>query len=818
MKLFTTLFLSIYCLQLFGQGPGQGRRTLPADAVISGVVYDDNTRKPIDFATISLQHLRDSNFITGGLAGENGSFKISELKYGPYELVISFIGYEDFVQKPLVIKPNQKHVVLPTVFLKPSKSDIGIVDVTAEKRIIEVGIDKKTYNVEKDITASTGSALEVLENVPSVTVDQNGTISLRGNTNVRILIDGRPANVIGDVSAYLQGLPGNAIESVDIITNPSAKYDPEGMAGILNIKMKKGKAQGLNGSVNLSADQRGSTGAGINLNYRTEYFNLFGGYSFRRSIRNRVSGNNFDYHYPDSTYFLDQEGTSNSTNMGHFANLGVDVFINKYHKFGISGMIDRSDDYGEEVEAYQFFDELGSSFLAYDRETVEDDSRKGNSATFYYAIDFPEKDHNLNFDFSYSDREDLRYDTYQNVYAANDIRDLQVLDRPTLSERFSGQVDYVYPEDNGGQFETGYKFELNSRTQETYGESADEFGIWTPDSISNNRFTFEEQIQSVYGIYSRDFPRWGFLAGMRLEQAQTTSYLENTNETFENPYVSVFPSAHILYKFSKTNRLQLSYSKRVNRPRGRQLNPFTDYSNPSNLRTGNPFLKPEYSHSVELSHSRFFKKGSLLSSIYYRHTVDVIRRFKVAREEIGVSEVTFLNFDNSQNYGLELIGTYRPGNRFNALTTVHLFQTIIDGDNVESELHSEGFSWNCNITANWTFYKKMSLQLRGSYRAPFTIPQGEIQEVVGLDAGLRVPVLKGKGDLSFSGFDILNSRKFRGYVETPVLDQEFLFQWHVQTFSMGFTYRFGKRDTKGSERKRRRGNNEPGGGGSPDIF
>ena len=812
-QVFTLTFLLLTSIGALAQSPG---RTMPSGSgSLTGTVIDSATQKPIEFATVYLLNLRDSS-VYGSVTDPNGRFTVEDLGYGMYKMEVGFIGFNDVVNRKVMINPKNPDVNLGAVLLHPSTELIDQVEIVGEKRLIEVSLDKKTYNVEKDITAASGSALDVLDNVPSVEVESDNTITLRGSSNVRILIDGRPAEYVGDVATFLQGLPGTSIETIDIITNPSAKYDPEGMSGILNIKMKKSKKAGINGTVSINGSVPLGYGGSLNLNYRTPWMNLYanGNYRYRTALQEGFS--NFHYTFPDSNYYRDQNNSDDDVKESWGTKAGVDFYLNKHNTIGFSYSSFRWGNWEDGVQNNNIFDmnRLFLNDLSYTRYSTDSGAHQGETYGAYYRIDFLDKDHELTFDYNYSNFDGFNYGDYANDFLSGVNPELQETESISKNRSMRGSIDYTYPDDNGGRFEMGYLFEMQEKDQDFYSISYDHtISDWVDDVNLNNIFEYTEVIHAGYGTYAKQInKKWGYLVGMRLEQAKTISELVNEGSRFENPYVSVFPSAHLSYAINKFRTLQLSYSKRINRPNPHSLNPFTSYQDPYNLRTGNPFLKPEYVHSFELGYSDFFKKGSVITQLYYRRTNDLIRRYKTI-DSTGVSSVTWFNFNTSDNYGFEFISSYKISKWWSVSGSFDFFQTVINGDNVEAELQSNGFSWRGRLNNNFTIAKNLTAELSGRYRAPFTIPQGEINNIFHADAGIRWSILDKKGNVSLSVRDMFNTRKFSGYIETDELYQEFERQWRPRSFSLAFTYSFGKQDI--GERRRRNGMN--GTEGLPDI-
>ncbi len=783
---------------------------MPKVGKISGKVIDEKSGEPIEYATIGLLLQLDSSVITGTITNEKGLFVMEELPIGRFIVSVEFMGYETQNFPDIRLNPRRSpEVDLGTISLDISSEMMGEVVVQEEKPFIELQLDKKIVNVEDNLTVAGGTATDVLEQVPSVEVDIDGNINLRGSQNITILIDGRPTAMAGSSPAdILEQIPAESIEKIEIITNPSAKYDPDGMAGILNIILKKNKKIGLTGNVSanwqfLDLNEYSFSG---NLGYRNQKVNVYTNYSYRDNEREFYRLNYRLNTLTDTIYSFDQDGDGARRRKSHVFKTGLDFYPNSSSTIYTSVQLgfQKGNDYGENL--YYYFDENSIwSHLGINTE-VEKESERDKSFSLGYQKRFNNKwDHLLEIDFNYSDdNEEETSDLEQGEYDLDyNLDDLYIQNDITNSYRqsYQGRIDYERPFDNKSKLEVGAKSIVRFRDEE----------FISSNPILDNQFQFDEQIHAIYSTYAYPVTeKFSIKGGLRLEQAVTDGKVVNSNETFHKNYFSWFPSLTLSQDLGEKGQMSLSYSRRINRPRSRQINPFLNYSDPLNFRKGNPDLNPEYTSAIEYNYMKRWDKITFMPSLYYRHTTGIINRYRTVDSE-GVSTMTYINLSQAHAYGIELVTIYKPFKWWRLMPSFDLNQTILDAGNLDADLNTTAFRVSGRLVSNMTFWKNMELQMFFMYRAPSKIAQGEMKSIFFGNIGLKKKILNDKGSIGISIRDPFATGKFRFITEGDTFYQEGSRQREPYIATLTFSYRFGKQErNKRNKNDRDRGNSDSG--------
>lgn len=776
----------------------------PPTGAVTGQVVDRSTGDPVASATVALWNASDSTLVTGGISDPSGVFRLERVRQGSYYVQVSFVGLHSKSIESVVIEPGALAVNLGTIALSPDTAVLGEVEVTAERNFVEVGIDRTVYNTRDQIVSAGGSASDVLQNIPSVEVDLNGNVSLRGNQNVAILINGRPSPVQGSaLASFLQGLPGNSVERVEVIPNPSAKYEPDGMAGILNIVLKKDVDLGLNGAFTAGIGSNDSYNASGNVNLSRGRVSLFSNYGFRYDTRSRSGVMFRENRFADPLTTLNQTEAEDRTSFSHVLNSSVDVSLGEAGTLSASSLLST-----RPSEQNELMDFLTSGVSAdpldrFDRNAFSRSSglntdhsvafrRAGETSRDELTVELRYNTNTNNDDATFTEQDRLLPDLALREIQRNDVDDLR--------KEGAVQIDYARPI-FGAKLETGYKGSFRRMDSRFYSESSDgSSDLFAPDIDLNNAFVYDDRVQAVYGTLGGDLGRFGLQAGVRLEQADTRFDLRTTQERFNNDYFSAFPSAFLTYRLTPKRQVKASYSKRINRPGTWSLNPFASQEDPLNRRVGNPYLKPEYVHAFEASVTQFTGATSMTVSPYFRRTVDEIRRYLTVDDQ-GVSTLTFENFDTSDSYGLEAIGTLQLKGRLNAYASFNAYRVVTDGSNVEANLTNEAFGWTTRMNATLTLIPSLDLQVSYFYRAPMNIERGRIGAFSMTNVALRQKLLNNRADLSLrlsdpfqqSGFNLWRGDE-RFYVR---MDR----RWESRVALATFTYNFGER--KAGQNRRR---------------
>lgn len=745
----------------------------------------------------------DSVFVKGTETDLFGNFKLQNIKVGAYYLKFEFIGFEQKNIQIENLKPNTNFRVKPVVLKKEDIQTTEDVEITATKMLIETTIDKKIYDPSQDLSAQGGTVEDILRNVPSVEVDENGNISLRGNTNVTILVDGLPSTL---TSGNLDALPANSIERVELVTNPSAKYDPDGTAGIINIVLKKQKLRGLNGSVNLNAGTGTILNGNFNFNARNEKVNFFLSYGVRHYQGFRNSYSYWDTDLGDTLLELNQLREGTDLNQNQNLRIGADFTLRKRQTFGFSvnGNLGLRERTGDQINNRFYNTSLNDYWNRLSKDPI---NRKSLDFTLNYQKKFKNKEGDFklsaNQSFGNTDTEGFYEERYFNQNN-NEYRDvfLQEINNNSENNVLTAAADLTKYYKNKKKVELGLKYIGRYLYKTAYSETYDTITqSYEPDVNLNNQFVYDEDIFAAYAIFGQQLKKFGYQAGLRLEQALTEPQLITTNENFENNYFSFFPSANLLYKLKEEHTLTLSYSRRINRPSARTLNPFPSFSDPLNLRVGNPDLNPEYINAYELVSQRDWKKLNLTSSLYVRHTTSQIQRIKEFYDN-GTSAVTYKNLDQSYNYGLEVISVYSPFKWWKNLVSFNGYGINIQDDGSTPNLvNNQGFSWNVKLNSTFTFWQNTTtFQVSTAYVARRITAQGWVKPRRGLDLSVQRRFFNKKLTVGARVSDVFDNQGFEYQVEQGNLVQRSEFKWQTRRFYLNLSYKFGKLEM-GKERR-----------------
>lgn len=791
VPLFALLFLSV---NLLAQHPEGG-------TMVSyfGKIVDQDTGLPLDFATISLYGQQDSTLVAGNVSDSKGEFAI-KAPAGTYYAQIDFLAYERQSIDQIKATTGEKRVALGTISLKSAATALEEIVVVAEKSQMELSLDKKIFNVGKDLASRGGSAADLLDNVPSIQVDVEGQVSLRGSNNVRILIDGQPSGLIGNGSG-LQQLQANMIEKIELITNPSARYQAEGSAGIINIILKKERKSGLNGSFDLTLGYPENYGAAVNLNFRTKKLNLFTNYGL--AYRNRPGkGSLYQEIFRNDTTFITQQNNHRSRlGLNNTLRFGADYFFSPKTTLTTALTYRLGDDENFQQTDYRDFlfnlDNPAGIILRTDEE-IEDEMNLEYAMTLKRK--FEREGHELTLDLRYRDKTETEGSDLRNQFFTDDRNpegspDLLQQSNNKESERLlTFQLDYVHPFSKESKFEAGLRSSFreidNDFLVEEYSDD-----LWVPLEGLSNNFRYDENIHAAYLIYGNKVGKFSYQFGLRPEYSQVSTQLIQTQEINNRSYLNFFPSTHFTYDLPQDNAVQISYSKRVRRPRFWDLNPFFTFSDNRNFFSGNPDLNPEFADAWELGHIKYWDQGSLSSSLYYRHTtgkIDRIRRI----DESGKSVTRPENLLTENAFGFEFTAAYNPTKWWRLNADFNFFRAITDGGNLGDSFQSDAYSWFTRGTSRFSMGKSTDFQVRFDYRAPQVNTQGKRLAMYGVDLAASQDVFNKKGTLTISVRDLFNSRRWR-YTATG---ENFLtindFQWRARSVMATLTYRLKQQERK----------------------
>jgi len=753
----TIIFFLLHVLLTGQQNRNNFNRLENFNGTVNGKVIDSQTGNPIEYANITIYKLNNSQLVNGAVTNQDGKFTIEKVLPGKYSAKISFMGYTNFTVDSFIVTPKNPNVDLSTVKLSPKSVSAQEVIVTGQKDMITNNLDKKVVNVDANIASAGGSALDVMQNVPSVTVDADGGVALRGSKNVTFLIDGKPSGLAGvNSSDVLTQIPASSIESIEIVTNPSAKYDPEGTAGIINLVLKKKSNLGVNGIVSLNAGTGDKYNSSLNLNYRRSGFNFYGSYDTRFFNMKSEGSTNRISTYEGLTSSLDQQSNSKMKNQMHNVSIGSDYYADDNNVFSLLFRYRNMSMDNNSLLNNKNFDETSALTRDYSRSSFNDRNIRGMEYNLNYKRTFEKKGHEIIADINFSDHAAEFNGDINQQESGSVISALQSSFTDNTHKMLTLQIDYVNPLDDLGRLEAGLKSNFKKLTSDQdYYDFSFEQNNWIDNLSQKNRFGLKEQIHAAYGIYSNIL--WGiqYQFGLRAEKVFTDITQELNNSSYSNDYISIYPTIHFKSELSAGQEISLSYSRRVDRPNNRQLNPLVDYSDSTNIVAGNPYLKPQYINSYEFGHSVFFGKISLSSTLFYRQTDDVINMITTL-EKPGVTRTTFQNLSKSMNYGLEVIGNIPFFEWWRLNANFSFFRAEFKGP----DLSNNNYTWMTRINSNFFLSKDFFLQLIANYNAPTIMAQGKMKEQFSADVALRKEFMDGKLSLNFRISDIFKTRKF----------------------------------------------------------
>lgn len=771
------------------------------DLKISGKLIDGTNDEPFSFVNVALYSASNQQLVTGSLSDIDGKFELFADE-GNYTLVISFVGYKSYkkVIKLVSLKP---HLRLGTIVLEEDTQLIKEIEVTGQKSAMQLEIDKKVFNVTDNILAEGASASEVLENIPSVDIDTEGNVSLRNNSSVELWLNGKPSGLSGsDKGQILEMLPADAIEKVELITNPSAKYNPEGSVGIINIVLKESHKGGYFGNVSAGANyQEGNEypggNLGLNFTYNDGKWDFYLNASGRHNLRNRSSYNNrtsFDEN-ADTTY-LNQTNNNLNKSYNGFLRTGFTYRIDKKNELGMSafGAYNRFDSHN--TIHYTGLDQAKDTTMNRTRTT----NSTGDMAFYNASIDYKHKfvadkeelTANLNY-FGNIRNNNSDYHNWQNNGGTiSQITEYQ--QQNGIGHSASAQVDYY------NNFTPNSKLEVGGKVSFDYNDSKDKSFDQNHQEITEryNPFLYTEQIYALYASYGNKFDWFGFQVGVRAEETITQANGINRS------YFQAFPSAYLSFELPQSNEIQVNYTRRINRPRGHAINNYIDRTDPTNISYGNPWLMPEFSNNVELNYLKTWDMHTLSTGLYYSYTENVIQRVSKLTES-GIMENTFENINYSHNAGIEVIAKNRLFKNYLDLTTSITGYYYCLGENELYNIkRTENFSWNARINANVKIINNLSAQVTAYYNAPRLVAQGSVDHRYGLNAGIKASFFDKALSINFSVNDILNSRA--NSKQTTWSDN---FYQERATTSIGRRYRLSISYNFGNMKPKRGKNNMP---------
>ncbi len=783
-----------------------------AQGTISGIITDESGGQALEFATVAVHSENDSSLVSGGITDLEGKFSVP-IKFGNYYLKVQFISYGERMVSGVKVNEQNPKVDMGKVTLAQSEVQLAEVTVQAERTQMELQLDKKVYNIGQDLSNLGGSASDLLSNLPSVAVDVDGNVSLRGSENVQILIDGKPSNLVGlSGTGGLQQLQGNLIERVEIITNPSARYDAAGGAGIINIILKKEKSKGFNGSFQLQTGAPANHGASVNVNYRTGWINWIVNYGVNYRENPGQGYNNQYYYSAASPYYINQ--VTDRLRRGFTQNIrfGSDIYFNEKNVLTLSASLRDSDNDNRTEIIYNNLDDQKTLFEKRIRIDNEDETDLNWQYAMNYSREFSRRGQKFTFDVQYQDNSELELSVFDDDRFIGNDPPVTLLQRSANDNGETQtliQSDYIHPFGKAAQIETGFRYTFRNIYNDYKVESdSTETGNYEEVVKFTNNFNFDERILASYFMFSNQLDQFSYQLGTRVEHTNLETLLEQGNERNNQNYLSLFPSANVSYKLSDEKSVQVSYSRRISRPSFRSLNPFNSFGDPINIYAGNPNLRPQFTDSYEVGLLNNQPNSSVYYGVYYRHTDGVVQRITETIDDINYRTPQNLAIENA--IGIEVNVTRDFGKKFRTSGNFNFYNSRISGNVDGREFSAEATTFNARWGNIYNNPKLFDAQLNVWYRAPQNNAQGRQFGIASVDFGISKDVMQKNGTVSMNIQDLFNTRKYRGETFTDTFSSISEFQWRRgPTLTLSFTYRL----NQAQERQRRRGNGEGERGG-----
>lgn len=774
---------------------------------ITGTVMDEQ-KSIIPFASVALYSKADSSLVGGAVSDDFGKFNINT-EPGNYYLKITFLSFEEEIISSVNLTNEDKD--LGQVILKSSSRLLREVEITGEKSQMELQLDKRVFNVGKDLANTGGNAADILNNIPSVSVEVDGTVSLRGSENVRILINGKPSGLTMRDPDALRQLQGNLVERVEVITNPSSRYEAQGEVGIINIVLKKNQENGLNGTFTATGGHPDFIGGSYSLNVRRKKVNLFSSYG--TDYRSNPGYNRSFQDFGNDT--TDTRHTDrNRSELSHNLMGGLDYFIDDSNTLTASIMYNKDDGLNKSVITYRDYagDQITGTSVRTDRE-VEDEYNV--EAALNYKKEFEKKDHTFSADVQYIQNVDAETSDYYQTQDTGNL--IQRADNISREQNWFIQSDYVHPFSKNGKAEAGFRSTTRIVNNDYKLEQQTGDGNWEIFPAFNNNMVYTERIHAAYLMAGEKFNKISLQAGLRGEYSDITTELTVSNVINHREYFNLFPSVNFGYEINKNKTLQLSYSRRINRPRFRELLPFSNFTDTRSLFIGNPNLNPEYTNSFETGYLINWENGSILSSAYYRYRQGVIQRVTLPPDSEGRTLIVPVNLARENAYGLEFNLSLTVKKWWQVNSSANFYRAITEGSYQEELLYSDTYSLHTRTTSRMTITKGFDFQASFFYRAPRITTQGKQFSVYAVDLALAKDVFKGKGTIAANVRDLFNSRKWRNITDIENFYSESESQWRPRQLTLTFTYRLNQMKQEREKNRNGNGNGNDEGGGGEDF-
>lgn len=801
---FTLIIILLFKLNLYSQQTG----------TIEGTIVDFTNNSPLMSVSVSVIGQIDNKIVTGANTEEDGKFKIEEIPFGSYRLEINYIGYNTLVIPDITLNEQKIISNAGIIKLKQGNTTTDEIEVKGEKSMIEFHGDKRILNVDQNLTLKGGTALDVLKEMPGVTVDIDGNVSVRGSEGVKITVDNKSFGLEGQSrTSTLEQISADEIERVELITNPSVKYDAEGSSGLINIILKKKDDYGYNGALSLNAGTNDKYAGGLNFNLRKDNFNITGNYNYNKfdfsSSRNSLRTN----YFPDGDIIISQTGNGLRRRESHNLKGGIDYTLSKYSSLGLAiGYRDRTGNGNEMIYSTES-DMSAENTSEYYRNNVSNSSSNNLDLNLIFALTFKNNpQHKLTSEFSFSNEpeEDNSFGNDFELIPANPTPErIQEIENDNDKD-YQLIADYVLPLTGDSKLEAGYKGSMK-RNDEDYSYLSFDYNTnqYELNALLSNRFIYDQNVQSFYSAYTGNHENFGILVGGRLELTNSDGNLVTTGENFKRNYFNFFPSVSISRKLGISQEIQASFSSRIRRPRPQNLNPFLIVIDRYNLEIGNPNLNPEFTNSFELNYINYTGIGTFTPSIFFRRTTDEITRMTYLIDSVTTLN-TFENLNSSSSYGAEFLISSQPVDAVGINGNISYYKTDVTENNYGKEVTNSAYSWSSRLSTNVNLPLEFGFQVSYAYSGKRVTSQGVFQPIQMLDAAVKKDFFDNNLTITLRVSDILNASKFKYNVTDPDFSLTSERTRDARSVFLNLSYKFGSdtKQKKGDRKKVKDENNK----------
>ena len=810
MNLKSILFLPIYLFSIliYSQSYSYNENK---EFIVSGKVTNSENSEPLEYATITILDPKDNNVITGGLSDETGNFRISTKK-GIYNVLIEYMSFKNKTLENINVYND---LSLGEVQLELNYESLGEVEIIAEETSVEIRLDKKIYTVGKDLSVRGGTANDVLDNIPSVSTDLDGNILLRGNDAARILINGKPSRLVGINSTFIKQLPADAIEKVEVITSPSARYEAEGSGGIINIILRKSKKLGLNGSLSANTGDPKANSLSSNINYRNGKINFFNSSSIYDRLRPGNSSGITEYYNGDnpSTFFSENRYRERDSE-GYFVNNGFEWYIDD--NTSLIGSFYYNDYKSDNLESNTIneLDENSNTLNSITQNDMEDDVDNNREYNINFERKFNDDGQKITIDFQYENSKEWE----NSIIDENQIIS-ESIDENISSESYLIQSDYVLPIGENKQFEAGIRIS-NEDDITDYRVFDNVNGGFIEDLNQSNLFQYKEKISAVYTQYGvKVEDKYSFLFGLRVENT-----LKNVNQLTIQDFTKIddtglFPTFNFGLEISENETLTFGYNRRIRRPWSRFVNPFPTKISPILIWRGNPYLDPTYSNNLDIGYlKRFESSFTVNTSAYFQKSTNSINTIiedtgefaEINGVDVPIVERFPINLSTNERFGFELNLSYRKGRKWNINSNFNLFQNKVEGTYNDIVYDNKNVSWSFRLNNKLTLPGKIEWQTRMNVRGPNETAVSKSEGDFSIDLAFSKELFKDKATLTLNIRDLLDQRGWRNETFNENFYNDFEFRWSQRSATLNLTYRFNQKKNQ-NRRQMRRGGFEGGG-------